>query len=250
MMSVAGLRKYILFTRSGLRHKQNESPVTLCIPCYPRPTQDLLDQLFFQRFDVAAFMLVERPLMQIYSTSVFSGVVIGVSYSGTTITPVVESLVQYHHTTHLDLGMKECETYLTHIIQLHYNLVAAISEGDTYTEEQLYTQLLELTLQIWRDGDGVGIISRVIVGAIGRGICIMSSSTPMQVCRGFFLCVCAVVGNSRIFQVNRTISILKRTHLRYWSQLADFSVQGSAHCVTATVEPRSMKIIFLQSFVL
>lgn len=145
-------RKYVLFTRLGLRRKQNESPITLCVPCYPRPTHELLAQLFFERFNVAAFMLVERPLMQMYSTNVLHGVVIDISYSGTTITPIVESLVQYHHTAHIDLGMKECEIYLIHILRSHHNLVAAISEGETYTEEQLNTQLFELTRQIWRDG--------------------------------------------------------------------------------------------------
>lgn len=97
-------------------------------------------------------MLVERPLMQIYSTNVLYGVVIDISYSGTTITPIVESLVQYHHTTRIDLGIKECEIYLTHMFRSHHNLVTAISEGETYTEEQLNTQLFELTRQIWRDG--------------------------------------------------------------------------------------------------
>lgn len=146
------IRKHILFNRLGLRRKQNESPVALCVPPYPRKTHELLAQLFFERFNVAAFMLVERPLMQIYAVNVVHGVIIDISYNHTTITPVVESLVQNNHTVHIDIGMKECEVYLTHILRSHQTLVAAISEGESFTEEQLNAELLELTRKIWRDG--------------------------------------------------------------------------------------------------
>ncbi|GJJ11222.1 hypothetical protein Clacol_005454 [Clathrus columnatus] len=149
---VEALWKYVLFNRLGLRRKQNESPVALCVPCYPRETHELLAQLFFERFNVAAFMLVERPLMQTYAVNLLYGVVVDVSYSDTTITPVVESLIQYNNTMHIDVGMKECEIYLTNILRSQQALVAAISENETFTEEQLQAELLDLTRQIWRDG--------------------------------------------------------------------------------------------------
>jgi actin-related protein 9 len=56
------------------------------------------------------------------------------------------------HEIHLDIGIRDCEIYLAKILRSHQSLVAALSEGESYTEEQLNAQLLELVQRLWRDG--------------------------------------------------------------------------------------------------
>ncbi|KAF8582717.1 actin-like ATPase domain-containing protein [Ramaria rubella] len=149
---VEALWKYVLFTRLQLRRKQNESPVALCVPSsYPRATHELLAQLFFERFNVAGFMLVERPLMQLFAVNSLYGVVVDISYSYTTITPITDSIIQHSHEVHIAVGTRDCELYLVNLLRSNSSLVGTLTEGESYTEEQLTAQLLELAQQIWRD---------------------------------------------------------------------------------------------------
>ncbi|KAF8517973.1 actin-related protein [Hysterangium stoloniferum] len=146
-------RKHLLFTRLQLRRKQNESPVALSVPSsYSRKTHELLAQLFFERFNVPGFMLVERPLMQLFASNALHGVVIDISHADTTITPIIDSMVQHVNEIHLDIGIRDCEVYLANILRSHQSLVTALSEGESYTEDQLGAQILELVQLLWRDG--------------------------------------------------------------------------------------------------
>lgn len=146
------IRKYVLFNRLQLRRKQNESPVALCVPSsFSRATHELLAQMFFERFNVAGFMLVERPLMQLFAVNALYGVVIDISFSNTTITPITDSIIQYDHEVNIAIGTRDCELYLAKLLRSNQSLVAALSEGQTLTEEELNALLVELAQQIWRD---------------------------------------------------------------------------------------------------
>jgi queuine/archaeosine tRNA-ribosyltransferase len=61
-------RKHALFTTLGLRRTQMESPVQLSIfPGLPRSSCERICQMFFERFNVAGFSILERPMAQMYS---------------------------------------------------------------------------------------------------------------------------------------------------------------------------------------
>ncbi|KIJ55406.1 hypothetical protein M422DRAFT_199616 [Sphaerobolus stellatus SS14] len=149
---VEALWKYVLFNRLGIKRKQNESPVALSIPSgYSRNTHERLTQVFFERFNVAGFMLLERPLGLLFAANAIFGVVIDISYSDTTITPIADSIIQHSHEIHVDLGIRDCELYLANILRSHQQLVNDISAGQNLTEEQLHEELIQLVQQIWRD---------------------------------------------------------------------------------------------------
>jgi actin-related protein 9 len=146
------VRKYVLFNRLQLRRKQNESPVALCVPSsFSRATHELLAQLFFERFNVPGFMLLERPLMQLFAANALYGVVIDISYTSTTITPITDSIIQHNHEVNIAVGTRDCELYLANLLRSNQSLVTALSEGGALTDEDLTAQLLELAQQVWHD---------------------------------------------------------------------------------------------------
>jgi actin-related protein 9 len=69
-------RKYVLFTGLQLRRVQNESPILLSlISGLPRDTYERTGEIFFERFNVAAFSILDRPMAQLYAVGALSGVV-------------------------------------------------------------------------------------------------------------------------------------------------------------------------------
>lgn len=96
-------------------------------------------------------MLVERPLMQLFAANALYGVVIDISYTNTAITPIIDSIVQHSHEVNIAVGTRDCELYLANLFRSNQSLVAALSEGESLTEEELNAQLIELARQVWHD---------------------------------------------------------------------------------------------------
>ncbi|KAF8119368.1 hypothetical protein EV363DRAFT_1441762 [Boletus edulis] len=59
--------KHIIFNRLQIKRTQNE------FPGLSRASQERLCQIFFERFNVASFSIVERPMTQIYATGQLNG---------------------------------------------------------------------------------------------------------------------------------------------------------------------------------
>jgi actin-related protein 9 len=89
--------------------------------------------------------------MQLFAANALNGVVIDVTHADTTITPITDSIAQHGHEVHLDVGTRDCELYLANLLRSNQPLVAALSEGEPLTDDQLSVQLLELAQQLWRD---------------------------------------------------------------------------------------------------
>ncbi|EPQ56390.1 actin-like protein [Gloeophyllum trabeum ATCC 11539] len=70
--------KHTLFGLLHLRRTQNESPVLTVPPTLSRSSLAMLSQLFFERFNVAAFTLLFRPVAQIYAGNAISGIVVDI----------------------------------------------------------------------------------------------------------------------------------------------------------------------------
>lgn len=96
-------------------------------------------------------MLIERPLVQLFAANAVTGVVIDMSYSDVTISPIIDSVVQHRNEVHIAIGQKDCEIYLAKILRGHQKLISDLTADESWTEEQLQEQLLELVRQIWRD---------------------------------------------------------------------------------------------------
>ncbi|KAJ7050524.1 actin-related protein [Mycena amicta] len=148
------LWKYVLFNQLQRRRVQNESPVLLSIgPGISRDEYERICQMFFERFNVAGFGILERPMGQIYAANSLSGVVVDISRFQTDITPIYEGFIARHARTSTSVGTSDCERYLAHLLRSNQSVMAAISPLEAPLEPQdEYAALVQLASQVWREG--------------------------------------------------------------------------------------------------
>lgn len=144
--NVNARRKHILFRHLYLRRTQNESPVLLCIsPGLSRDTYSRISQVFFERFNVAGFSLLLRPMAQIYAAGVLNGIVVDIGYDRTDITPVHEGFIISEARTTTTLGIRDCQQYLAQMLKGNQSILAAFPDAD----DEL---LGEIAQKIWEEG--------------------------------------------------------------------------------------------------
>ncbi|KZS94381.1 actin-related protein [Sistotremastrum niveocremeum HHB9708] len=148
------LWKNVLFKQLGLRRVQNESPVLLTIPpLVSRRMYQRVTQLFFERFNVAGFTLIERPLAQLYAANSLSGVVVDIGEYTTDVTPIVETAILHSARLVVALGSWHCEQYLANILRSNQHVVKALSPPEApLSADALHALLVTLAHQIWIDG--------------------------------------------------------------------------------------------------
>ena len=84
-------RKYVLFTGLHVRRVQNEYSVLLSLfSRLPRHTYERTDQIIFDRFNMAAFSILDRHMAQLYAVGALSVVVIDIGDTVTDVTPIYE----------------------------------------------------------------------------------------------------------------------------------------------------------------
>ncbi|KAG8924267.1 hypothetical protein FRC02_010544 [Tulasnella sp. 418] len=147
-------RKYILFETLQLRRTLNEFPVLLSLPKrVSNDAQERLAQLFFERFNVAAFCLNERPLMQLFAANQMSGIVVDIDDFTTDVTPIVEAFPSPSGTLTIPLGADDCEKHLASILYSNNTLISAISPpASPLSPENLHATLLRLARHLWMEG--------------------------------------------------------------------------------------------------
>ncbi|KAH9036369.1 actin-like ATPase domain-containing protein [Lactarius pseudohatsudake] len=132
-MQAEALWKYILFTGLQLRRVQNESPI------------------FFERFNVAAFSILDRPMAQLYATGALSGLVVDIGDTLTDITPVYDGLPISGAQTTARIGVRDCERFLAHLLRNNTSVTAAFAELAVPPAEQS-AALRALARQVWQAG--------------------------------------------------------------------------------------------------
>jgi actin-related protein 9 len=109
--------------------------------------------MFFERFNVAGFGIVERPVVQMYATNSLSGVVVDIGDYETDITSIYEGFIVRQGRTQLSLGLRDCEIYLAHLLRSNQSVMNTLSPPDhPLDQETLQTRLVELVQQLWKDG--------------------------------------------------------------------------------------------------
>lgn len=110
-------------------------------------------QIFFERFNTAAFSILERPLAQIYAVNTLSGLVVDIGQDETDITPVYDCFIQHNSVESIPIGINDCEKYIASIFRRTESIVNALSPPDEpLTPDQLSTSLLALVRQAWKEG--------------------------------------------------------------------------------------------------
>ncbi|KAH7911050.1 actin family [Hygrophoropsis aurantiaca] len=146
--------KYVLFNQLSLRRAQNESPVLLSIaPGLSRDGSERICQIFFERFNVAGFAIVERPMAQLYAVSVLSGVVVDIGYEKTDVTPIYDGFAIHAAQTTTTLGIRDCQAYLAHLFRSNTSVMSIASSLDASNDPEATQRfLLDLVKHIWEEG--------------------------------------------------------------------------------------------------
>nr|GAT42920.1 predicted protein [Mycena chlorophos] len=148
------LWKYVLFNQLQRRRVQNESPVLLSIaPGLSRDEYERICQMFFERFNVAGFSVLERPMGQLYAANSLSGVVVDIGQFQTDITPIYDGFIARQARISTAVGSSDCEHYLAYLLRSNQSVMAAISPPDAPLEPQdAHPILVQLASQVWREG--------------------------------------------------------------------------------------------------
>ena len=152
-----------LFTGLQLRRVQNESPVLLSlIPGLPRDAYERTGQIFFERFNVAAFSILDRPMAQLYAASALSGVVVDIGDTLTDITPIYDGIPLTGARTAIGVGTRHCERFLAHLLRSNTSVSALFTELAIPPADQP-SAFRALARQVWQAGlvrvpvDGVAV---------------------------------------------------------------------------------------------
>lgn len=147
-------RKYALFNQLQRRRVQNESPILLTISAgLARSSYEMICQIFFERFNVAGFSILDRPMAQLYAANSLSGVVVDVGHEKTDITPIYDGFVVHTACMTTSLGIYDCQKYLAHLLRSNQSVMSALSPPDAPpSSEILESTLLELAKMVWEQG--------------------------------------------------------------------------------------------------
>lgn len=143
-----------MFSRLQLRRTLNEFPVLLAIPKpLSVPAYQILTQVFFERFNVAAFSVNDRAVCQIFATSQATGTVVDVDEYTTDITCLIEGIIQPGATTSIPIGVQDCLRHLANILSTNPNLVNAFSPQDApLPPDELRQKFLRLAEYLFQNG--------------------------------------------------------------------------------------------------
>lgn len=114
-----------------------------------RDSYSRISQIFFERFNVAGFSILPRPMAQLYAANTLNGVVVDIGYDRTDVTPIYEGFIVERARAATGLGIKDCQTYLAHLLRSNQSVVAAVADEDPSTLQQT---MLDLAKKIWEDG--------------------------------------------------------------------------------------------------
>ncbi|PPQ66659.1 hypothetical protein CVT26_009413 [Gymnopilus dilepis] len=117
-----------------------------------RDTHERICQIFFERFNVAGFAILERPMAQMYAANSLSGVVVDIGDEVTDVTPIYEGFIYRPARGKVTLGMRHCEIYVANLLRSNPTVMNALSPPENPTDpETLQSTLVDLVKQLWKD---------------------------------------------------------------------------------------------------
>ncbi|KAH9479644.1 SWI/SNF and RSC complexes subunit arp9 [Psilocybe cubensis] len=145
--------KYVLFNQLQRRRVQNESPILFSITAgASRDTYERICQIFFERFNVAGFAILERPMAQLYAANSLSGVVVDIGDEVTDITPIYDGFILHNARSSVALGIRHCQNYVANLLRANQFVVNALSPPENPLDPKtLHDTLLELVKQLWKE---------------------------------------------------------------------------------------------------
>ncbi|KAG2053699.1 actin-related protein [Suillus hirtellus] len=148
------LWKYVLFHSLQLKRTQNECPVMLSMPAgLFRDSSERICQIFFERFNVAGFGLLDRPMAQLYAAGQLSGVVVDIGHEITDITPIYDGFIMQNARSSTPIGIRDCQVYLANLLRFNQSVMAAASPPDKPSDPEVTQRFLDdLVKHVWLEG--------------------------------------------------------------------------------------------------
>lgn len=156
--------------------------ILLAVPAYlPPPVHEHITQMFFESYFIANFLIIERPVVQLYSCAAMTGVVIDVGQHATDVAVIYEAELLQPSVLRCSIGEQECDEYLANILlEVNPDLATLLappapdSDGSTAGSplegEALHRALLQL-IGIMKEGEHIRYqfdkASAAAQGAIG-----------------------------------------------------------------------------------
>lgn len=109
--------------------------------------------MFFERFNVAGFTYIERPLAILYAANLISGIVIEINQDEIDIITCHESLLHHSSSLTVPVGIRDCERYLAHVLRSNPSVVGTLSPPENPVEgQQLDMLLVAFARFLWQSG--------------------------------------------------------------------------------------------------
>ncbi|CCA68759.1 related to macronuclear actin 1 [Serendipita indica DSM 11827] len=116
-------------------------------------THMLLCRMFFERFNVAGFTYIERPLASLYAANAITGVVIEIGQDETDLITCFESQLNHGSSFSVPIGIRDCERYLAHLLRSNTSVIGALSPPDRPVQGvELDKRLLSFARFLWQSG--------------------------------------------------------------------------------------------------
>ena len=109
--------------------------------------------MFFERFNVAGFSILERPMAQIYSSNALNGLIIDLGYHWTDISAVYDGSLLKQARASTPVGVKACLAFLAQVLKTNSSLVSTLSPPESpLSPAALHQVFQDLALTLYHRG--------------------------------------------------------------------------------------------------
>lgn len=109
--------------------------------------------MFFERFNVAGFSILERPMAQMYSCNALNGLVIDLGYYWTDVSAVYDGFLIKQARASTPVGIKACLAFLAHVLGTNTSITSTLSPPENPLTPRALQQVCQaLALTIFRRG--------------------------------------------------------------------------------------------------
>ena len=109
--------------------------------------------MFFERFNVAGFSILERPMAQLYASNALNGLVIDLGYHWTDISAIYDGFLLKHARASTPVGVRACLAFLTQVLKTNSSLASTLSPPDNpLSPEALHQAFKDLASTLYNRG--------------------------------------------------------------------------------------------------
>ncbi|TIA87278.1 hypothetical protein E3P81_03998 [Wallemia ichthyophaga] len=116
-----------------------------------------ITQIFFERFNVPVFALLERPVLGLYASGSVNGLFIDIGYDSTDVVPVLETMPQYTAATHWRFGTRELSVYLASLLKSDSHLLAH-EKLSALGEQEKFNALVEIAQELFNHPHSLSLL--------------------------------------------------------------------------------------------